>query len=75
MGERRLQRVKAVVERQQCVASERHNHRFLRLGQGGGMRGLRPGLQILDRRPLPPLRDCLGVDPQLAAPYPRPFSR
>jgi hypothetical protein len=26
MRERRLQRVEAVIERQQCVASERHNH-------------------------------------------------
>ena len=31
------------------------------------MRGLRPGLQILDRHPLAPLRDCLRVDPQLTA--------
>jgi len=31
------------------------------------MRGLRPGLQILHGRPFAPLRDCLGVDPQLAA--------
>ena len=31
------------------------------------MRGLRPGLQILDRRPLAPLRDRLRVDPQLTA--------
>jgi len=38
-----------------------------RLGQYRRMRGLRPGLQILDRRPLPPLRDRLRVDPQLPA--------
>src|ERR1041384_1746913 len=31
------------------------------------MRGLRPGFQILDRRPLTPLRHRLGVDPQLTA--------
>lgn len=31
------------------------------------MRGLRPGLQILDRRPLTPLRHSLRVDPQLSA--------
>lgn len=31
------------------------------------MRGLRPGLQILDRRPFTPLRHRLRVDPQLTA--------
>lgn len=42
---------------------ERHNRRLLGFSQGRGMRGLRPGLQILDRRPLAPLRHCLGVIP------------
>jgi len=31
------------------------------------MRGLRPGLQILDRRSLTPFRDRFRVDPQLPA--------
>jgi len=31
------------------------------------MRGLRPGLQILDGCPLEPLRHRLGIDPQLPA--------
>ena len=31
------------------------------------MRGLRPGLQILDGCPLTPLRHRLGIDPQLTA--------
>ena len=31
------------------------------------MRGLRPGLHILDCRPLAPLRDRLWVDPQITA--------
>ena len=31
------------------------------------MRGLQPGLQILDRRPLAPLRHRLGIDPKFPA--------
>ena len=33
MWDRRLQRIEAVVQRQQCMASERYDCRFLRLGQ------------------------------------------
>jgi hypothetical protein len=49
------------------VPPECDNCRFFGLAQGRGMRGLRPGLQILNRRPLAPLRHGLGVDPQLSA--------
>ena len=67
MRDRRLQRIEAVIQRQQRVAPERDNRRLLGFGQGRGMRGLRPGLHILDCRPLAPLRDRLRVDPQLSA--------
>ncbi len=40
---------------------------LLGLGQGRGVRGLRPGLQILNRCPLAPFCDRLRVDPQLSA--------
>ena len=40
---------------------------LLRMGQDRGVRGIRPGLLILDRRPLPPFRHRLGVDPKLPA--------
>jgi hypothetical protein len=39
----------------------------LDFGEGREVRGLRPGLQILDRRPLPPFRHCLRVNPKLPA--------
>lgn len=55
-----------VVQRQQSVPSECDNHRLLCFGQSCGMGGLRPGLQILDRRSLAPLGYRLRVDPQLS---------
>lgn len=67
MRDRRLQRIKAVVQRQQGVPPEGYNHRLLGFGQDGGMRGLRPSLQILDRRPFTPLRHRLGIDSQFPA--------
>ena len=67
MRDRRLQRIEAIVERQQCVTPECDDRCLLGLGQGRGVRGLRPGLQILDRRPLAPLGNRLGVDPELSA--------
>ncbi|QUT05569.1 hypothetical protein KFK14_21845 [Sphingobium phenoxybenzoativorans] len=57
----------AIVERQQSVPPERDNHRLLDFGHSCRMRGLRPGLQILDRRPLAPLHHRLGIDAQLPA--------
>ena len=67
MRDRRLQRIETIVERQECVAPECDDTCLLGLGQGRGVRGLRPGLQFLDRRPLPPFRHRLGVDPKLPA--------
>lgn len=67
MRDRGLQGIETVVEWQQCVPSECDDHRLLSFAQRRGMRGLRPGLQIFDRRSFTPLRHCLGVDPQFPA--------
>jgi hypothetical protein len=67
MRDRWLQRIEAVVERQQPVPSKGNRHCLLGFRQGAGMSGLRSGLQILDGCPLTPLRHCLGVDPKLPA--------
>jgi hypothetical protein len=40
-----LQRIKAIIQRQQRMPPERDNHCLLFLGQSRGMRGLRPGLK------------------------------
>ncbi len=62
-----LQGMEAVVQRQQCMASECHDRRFLGLGQDRRARLPRACLQIPDRRPFPPLRDRPGIDAQLEA--------
>ena len=67
VGDRRLQSVKAIVQWQQRMAPECHDHRLLSLRQHGGSRLGRPGLHILDRRALAPLRNGLGIDTQLTA--------
>ena len=67
MRDRRLQGIKAIVQWQKRMAPERDDHRRLSPRQDRGPRFRRPGLHILDRRPLPPLRHRLGVDPQLPA--------
>ncbi len=64
---RRLQGIEAVVERQQRMAAECRNFRLLGFRQHSGPRFYRPGLHVLDRRPLSPLRNRLGVDAQLPA--------
>ena len=61
----RLKGIEAVVQRQECVSSESNNHRLLGLRQDGGPRFRRPGLHVLDRLTLTPLRDRLRVDAQL----------
>ena len=61
-----MQRIEAIVEWQQCVTPECDDRCLLGLGQGRRVRGLRPGLQILDRRPLSSLGNRLGVDPELS---------
>ena len=65
--DRRLQRIEAVIQWQQCVPPECDDRRLFGFGQGRGMKDLRPGLQVLDRRPLPPFRHRLRVDPELPA--------
>ena len=67
VGDGRLQGVKAIVQWQQRMAPECHDHCLLSLRQHGGSRLGRPGLHILDRRALAPLRNGLGIDPQLPA--------
>jgi hypothetical protein len=62
-----LQSIEAIIQRQQRVPSEGDDCRLFFLGQHGRSRLLRPGLHVLDRRPLAPLRDGLGVDTQFPA--------
>src|SRR6056297_1077965 len=69
MRDRGLQGKKTIIQRQQRVTPKGDDHRLLRFGQDRGARLLRAGLQILDRRPLAPLRNRLGVDPQLPAQF------
>ena len=65
--DRRLQGIEAVIERKQRMAPERYDRRLFGLGQDGRPRFLRPGLHVLDRRALAPLRHRLGVDAQFPA--------
>lgn len=65
--ERGLESIEAISQRQQRVPSEGDDCRLLFLSQNGRSRFLRPGLEVLDRRPLAPLRDRLEVDAQLPA--------
>jgi hypothetical protein len=67
MRDRRLQGIEAVVQRQQRVAPECDDHRFLGLGQDSRSRLRRASLHILDRRALAPLRHRLGVDAEFPA--------
>ena len=67
MRDRGLQRIEAIVERQQCVAEECDDRRLLGFGKGRGVTGFRPGLQIVNRRPFVPFRHRLLVDPKLPA--------
>ena len=64
---RRLQGIEAVIKREQRMAPERYDRRLFGLGQDGGPRFRRPGLHVLDCRPLAPLRHRLGVDAQFPA--------
>jgi len=67
MRDRRLQRIEAIVEQQTCMAPECDDRRPLGFSQGRGVRGLRPGLQILNRPPLPPFCHRLRIDPKFPA--------
>jgi hypothetical protein len=65
--DRGLQVIKTVFQRQKCVPPECHIHRFLGRRQHSGPLFRRPGFHILDRRPLAPLGDCLGIDAKIPA--------
>ncbi len=65
--DRGLQGIETVIQRQERMATERNHRRLLFLGPNRRSRFLRLGLEVLDRRPLAPLRDRLGVDAQLPA--------
>ncbi len=62
-----LQGIKAVIQRQQRMAPKGNDRRLLGLRQHGGARVRRPGLHVLDRRPLPPRRHRLGIDAEFPA--------
>src|ERR1039457_2715627 len=66
---RGLERVEAIVQRQQRLLAEGNCYRFLFLGQDSRVRLLRPHRGILDRVPLPPLRNSLRVDPIMAGQF------
>ena len=70
MRDRRLQRIEAVIERQQRVAPEGDDDRLFLDGEHRRPRLLRAGRQVGDRGPLLPLGDGLLVDP--VAPGERP---
>ena len=64
--DRRLQSGEAIVQRQRRVPLQKLRLRPVSLGKNGRTRRLRTCLKIPDRRPLPPLRNRLGVDGQFA---------
>src|SRR6516162_4808743 len=63
MGNRRLKRVEAVVERQKRMPAEGDDHRLFLDSQNRRSGALRARRKIGDGRPLLPLGDRLGVDP------------
>jgi hypothetical protein len=62
MRDRRLSRVKAIVQRQQFMVPERHNHGLIVDRQRRGPGLLRSGSQIGRRASLTPLGDRLLID-------------
>ena len=67
MWDRWLQGIEAVIQRQQRVPAKSNDGRLLGLGQDRRARFLWPGLEILDRLALAPLRHRFLVDAQLPA--------
>jgi len=65
--DRWLEGVETVIQRQKRVAAERNDHSLIGLGEDRRPRLFWPGLKVLDRCPLSPFRDRLGVDAQFAA--------
>ena len=62
-----LKGIEAVIKRQQRVAPKRAEGRLLSLGEDRRTRLRRTGLAIIDRLPFTPLRNRLGIDPELPA--------
>lgn len=62
MRDRRLQGIKAIIQRQQGVASKGDDHRLAGPAQNRGTRPLWRSLAVFDTRPFAPLCDRLGVD-------------
>lgn len=63
VGDRRLQTIEAVVERQQRMPAEGDDDRFVFGRQNGGPRRFRSGRKIGDRSPFLPLGDSLLIYP------------
>ena len=62
MGNRFLQGIKAIIQRQQGLAAEGHDNGFFLMAQDSGSRLLRSHRQVLDGIAPVPLRNRLGVD-------------
>ena len=63
MRDRRLQRIKTIIQRQQRVPAKRDDDGFLFERQHGRFGVLRPGRQIGNRGSLAPLGHGLLIDP------------
>ena len=69
MRDRGLQGIQTIVQRQKCMTTKRHHRRLFLFAQNCRPRLLRPGLHILNRNSLPPLRHRLWVDAQFFAQF------
>jgi len=67
MRDGRLQSIKTIVQRQQCMPSECDDGRLLGFGQDRRAWFLRPGLQVLNGLAFAPLRYGLGFYTKLSA--------
>ena len=63
MRQRRLQGVKAIVQWQQCMSPEGHDHCFVLFAENCGTRLCWSGLAIFDCLALAPLQNSLRIDP------------
>jgi hypothetical protein len=62
-----LKGIETIIQWQQRVTPKSDDHRLFRFGQDRRARLSWASFEILDRRPLTPLRHRLGVDPELPA--------
>ena len=62
VGDRCLQGVEAIVERQECVAPEGDDDGFVCGGEHRGAGVCRAGSEVMDRASLPPLGDRLRIE-------------